>query len=110
MNLELAKLEATQHSPSENLMMIKFSYYGPNLILSYSDALQFIKALNKAELIELPYSSPPKLKGFDSESVTFVPVSRQEYQKYRMAELMQLSVKDLETILVQEQDQEKEPY
>ena len=76
--------------------------YHTFLVLPYKQGVAFIQALEGAEIFEEFYSNPPQRKPISS-MFTMRPMSRQEYEDYKVAELLGISYDTVKQIRQQRQ-------
>ena len=76
--------------------------YGTFLVLPYKQGMAFMQALEGAEIFEEPYSGPPQRKPI-SDLFAMRPMSRQEYEDFKVAELLGIPYADAKRIRQQHQ-------
>ena len=76
--------------------------YGTFLVLPYKQGLAFMQALEGAEIFEERYSGPPQCKPI-SDLFAMRPMSREEYEDYKVAELLGIPYADAKRIRQQHQ-------
>jgi hypothetical protein len=75
----------------DNYLVIQFSY-DAKLILPHKDGLLMMTALANAEQLNDPYNEPHRIKELDRSRITVTQMSQEEYEQYKIAALLNLSV------------------
>lgn len=94
MNFEEAKKLVLAEKPKENYMIIPFGY-GNQLIVPYKDGVAIIGALANAEQYEKAYSKPTTIVPMEASSFTPSILSKDEYQRIKLAMLLQVDPEEL---------------
>lgn len=94
MDLAEATKKVQAKKPKDNYMIIQGSY-GNKLVLPYKDGLAFIAAVGNAEQLEESYQQPCRINPLDTHTFTFRTMSWEEYEDYKIAALLNISVTEL---------------
>lgn len=89
----LKKVQARK--PKDNYMVIQVSY-DTKVVLPYKDGLVFMTAFVNAEQLSEHYDSPHRITPLNRGSLTSTVMSAQEYERYKIAALLNISVSDVE--------------
>lgn len=89
------KVNATK--PSENFMVVQLSY-DTKLVLSHKAGLALITALENAELFKESYSDRCKIIPIERDAISTQFMSLQEYQQIKIANILDVSLKDIQNI------------
>ena len=89
------KVNATK--PSENFMVVQFSY-DTKLVLSHKAGLALITALENAELFKESYSDKCRIIPIERDAISTQFMSLQEYQQIKIANILDVSLKDIQNI------------
>ncbi len=93
--------EVQKQKAQERYMRLELTY-GTYMILPYEAGMQVLKALKEAEYCKTPYSDPPTIKPLGPEDLKFEFYTAEERQQCHMAQLLQVSLRDLEGLKRQE--------
>ena len=102
MNYEEALKKVNAEKPLDNYMTITLGYSNI-LVLPYASGMAFLASLVHAEKLTDDYNKPKRLEPFERDSITFRIMSRHEYQRHKIASLLNLS---LEAIAEMEKGEE----
>lgn len=94
LSYEEAKKLVQAEKPKENYMILPFGY-DTKFVVPYKDGVAIITALANAEVYEKSYSSPTKISPIEVESFSPTLLSKDEYQRIKMAMLLQVNPDDL---------------
>ena len=89
------KVNATK--PSENFMVVQFSY-DTKLVLSHKAGLALITALENAELFKESYSDGCKIIPIERGAISTQFMSLQEYQQIKIANILNVPLSDVKNI------------
>ena len=78
--------------------------YNTFLVLPYKQGIAFMQALEGAEIFEGYYNDPPLIRPI-SGMFTMRPMSRQEYEDYKVAQLLGISYNEVKQLREQHQNQ-----
>lgn len=79
--------------PKENFMVIHLE---AKLVLPHKDGLAFMAALAQAEKLNDGYYDTPKgIHELDKDTIRATMLSRQEYERHKMAALLGVTVDDI---------------
>lgn len=78
----------------ENFMLISFGY-SLKLILPYKDGLAFMESVSNGEMLSEPYNEAPRIKGIERNVITVDHLSRDTYERYKIAELLGITVDEV---------------
>lgn len=81
--------------PKENYLLIQISY-DTKIVLPYKDGLTFMASLAVAEQLTEHYEKPTRITGFVRETITTRVLSFQEYERYKIAALLNVAPGDIE--------------
>jgi hypothetical protein len=85
---------ATAQKPKENMLIIEVAY-DKKLLLSYKDGIACMAALASAEVLEDSYGNPTRIAELEKHTVSCRPFSSNEYQRIKIATLLNVSLDDL---------------
>jgi hypothetical protein len=91
---EALKIVQTR-KPKENYLLIQLTY-DTKVILPYKDGITFMSSLVNAEQLSEHYDKPSRIVHFAKESITTRVLSNQEYERHKIAALLNVSVSDVE--------------
>ena len=94
LSYEEAKKLVQAEKPKENYMILPFGY-DTKLIVPYKDGVAIISALANAELYARSYSSPTKILPIEVGTFSPTLLSKDEYQRIKMAMLLQVHPDEL---------------
>lgn len=94
LSYEEARKLVQAEKPKENYMILPFGY-DIKLVVPYKDGVAIISALANAELYERSYSSPTKIHPIEVDSFSPALLSKDEYQRIKMAMLLQVHPDEL---------------
>lgn len=94
LSYEEAKKLVQAEKPKENYMILPFGY-DTKFVVPYKDGVAIITALANAELYERSYSSPPRISPIEVDSFGPTLLSKDEYQRIKMAMLLQVHPDEL---------------
>ena len=83
--------------PSENFMVVQISY-DTKLVLSHKAGLALITALENAELFKGSYSDKCRIIPIECDAISIQLMSLQEYQQIKIANILDVSLKDIQNI------------
>lgn len=92
----------------ENFMVINLNY-DFSLVLPHKDGLVFMAALANAEQMDPTYSSKKHILPLIPTKISASPLSHRDYERYKVAALLDISVSDLERMEEEELQKDKEP-
>ena len=78
----------------ENFLLITFSY-DLKLVLPYKDGVAFLNALANAEQLHDPYQKQHNIAELDRSKIAISPMSHEEYERYKIAALLNISVEEV---------------
>lgn len=84
-----------------NYMMVRLDY-DTKLVLPYDEGMEFMKSISKAEQIKETYGKPVVIQPIARDTLTITFLSRQEYERIKVAALLNISVSDLDEVEEQE--------
>lgn len=82
--------------PRDTYMMIQFGY-STKLVLSHANGVAFLNSLTCAEQLTEEWNKPPQLTGIKVDQIQVNLLSREDYERYKMAMLMSVTLDDLKT-------------
>ena len=80
--------------PRENKMIVVFGY-DTKLVINHSDGIALMNALANAELLDDGYGKPHRINPIDRNKVTVNPLSSDEYDQYKIAALLNISLDEV---------------
>jgi len=92
----------------ENFMVINLSY-DFSLVLPHKDGLAIMAALVNAEQMDPTYSSRKHILPLVTTKISATTLSSRDYERYKIAALLDISVSDLERLEEEELQKDKEP-
>ena len=92
----------------ENFMVINLNY-DFSLVLPHKDGLAFLAALASAEQMDDTYSSKKEILPLNRSKITTTQMSWQDYERTKVAQLLGISLSDLERLEEEELQKDKEP-
>lgn len=75
----------------KNYLVVKITY-DKEFIFPYKDGIAFIASMSEAEELHKPYGIPPKINALSMDVLSITPMSRKEYERIKIAELLKVSV------------------
>lgn len=97
MDYEQAKKKAQAEKPKENFIVI---HIDGKFVLPHKDGVKFLESLANAEKLPRYYSDKQCITALEREDYSTTSMSRQEYERYKIAALLNVSyddVKQMET-------------
>lgn len=91
------KQVTTKRDARNNFLTVNFGYH-LKLVLPFNDGMALIKALENAEQLKDPYASVPQMDPLDKSSVEFGYMAQEDYRRYKIANLMNLSYDEVKSI------------
>ena len=98
---EALKQITAKKGARDNYMIVKFHYHIA-LLLPYKDAIGMLMALQAAEKIKNGYSDPTRILPLEPSDIEVQFLSYQEYDRIRIASLLNIPMKDLDGVIEQE--------
>lgn len=92
------KVQTTK--PKDNFMVIKLDYE-TQLILPHKDGVAFMAALASAEQFNTHYSKPHSICELDRDKLTVTTMSCVEYERYKIATLLGVTVDEVKQFALQ---------
>ena len=90
MNYQEAKKKLEASKTKDNFLMIRINY-DMKFVLPYKDGIAFLSAFANAEQLKEPYDKNHRIVPFDPDSFTTQILSRQQYERYKIAALLGIS-------------------
>lgn len=94
MTLEEARKIVQAEKPKDNYMLIPFGY-DQKYVVPFKDGVAIINALVNAELFEKSCGFPTKIGPIDPDTFTPSILSKDDYQRIKMAMLLQVHPDEL---------------
>lgn len=94
MTFEEAKKLVQAEKPKDNYMILPFGY-DRRFVVPYKDGVAIINALANAEQYEKSYGSPTTIIPIEVDSFSPSILSKDDYQRIKMAMLLQVHPDDL---------------
>lgn len=88
----LKKVQAEK--PKDNFMVVNIGYDN-NVVVPYKDGLAIVAALVNAEILTEGYSEKTRITEFNRHTFNPKVLSRAEYERIKMAMLLNVDPKDL---------------
>lgn len=76
-------------------MVFKLSY-DLNVVVPHKDGVSLLASLINAEQLCVPYNGQHSISEIKRDQITVSPMSREEYERYKIAALLKLSVAEVE--------------
>ena len=92
MDYEEAKKKAQAEKPKDNFIVI---HLDGKLVLPYKDGMKFLESLANAEKLPRYYSDKQYITPLEREDYSSTSMSRQEYDRYKIAALLNVSYDDV---------------
>lgn len=83
----------------ENFLLITFAY-DLKLVLPHKDGIAFINAMANAEQLHDPYQKQHGIFELDRSKITINQMSHEEYERYKIANLLNISVEEVKNFAV----------
>lgn len=100
MKYEEALKQVTTAKPQDNFMVVEFDY-STKYLLPYKDGVTLISCFANAEQLSEDYGKPKRILELERSAVSSRVMSRQEYQRFKIAALLGISpdeVKEAEKV------------
>ena len=94
MTPEEALKKVQSEKPKDNFMVVNIGY-DSKIVVPYKDGLTIIAALVNAEELKEGYSEKTRITEFDRNTFNAKVLSRAEYERIKMAMLLNVDPKDL---------------
>lgn len=95
MDYAAALKQVKTNKPEEPFLLIKLAY-DRKLMLPYKQGLEFMSSLNSAEILLDEWGKKIAIIPLKKEEITCTIFSREEYLQIKVANLLGVSVEDLE--------------
>lgn len=82
----LKKVQAKK-TRDPNFLVIHYNY-DCKIVLPYDDGMNFVKSLEKAEMLRDSYNEQHRIEEIEREQIRFWVMSREEYERYKIAALL----------------------
>ena len=92
MNYTEALKKVQETKPKDSFIVIKLGYDAP-IILPYADGMTMIAAFKQAEQFDKLYDAT-RIIELDRTRLEFTVLSRQEYERYKIAALLHITVEE----------------
>lgn len=86
----LKMVRDTKHK--ENLIIVKLGYE-LHMVLPYADGIALMASIKNAEQFDKTYSAT-RIHELDRSKIEFVPMSRQEYERYKISALLHITLEE----------------
>lgn len=96
--IAFARKTIENQKQQDNFMVINVSYDN-KLILSHKDGIAFLSAVARAEKFKDDWGDSPKVLPLDRNYITSSLLSPEEYHQIKMAQMLNVSLKDLQEAL-----------
>ena len=97
-----AEKEVKARKPAENFMVISMGY-SSKLVLPYKAGVALMAALENAEFFKDSWSDTCQIIPLERDSISIGFLSIQEYQQIKIANLLGVSLKDIQNPIIPEQ-------
>lgn len=84
----------------DNFMLIEISY-DKKMVLPYKDGLTLMAALINAEELKKTYGDPGRINPWDMDALTTRIMSYTEYEQYKIAALLNITVEQVKEFAAQ---------
>lgn len=98
MEYQEALKQAKVKKPASNPYLLIEIDYNKQFILPYKAGIAFLESLQDGQLLRDRHTSSPEIKPIDVDTIEVHYLSEQTYQRYKIAQLMQLSYRDVEDL------------
>lgn len=95
MNYQEALKEAKAAKPKENYCVVQLNY-NTKYVLPHKDGVALLATLSTAEQLEDSYGNRNGIHGIEESHFKLTLLSPQQYQRYKIAALLNISLDDLE--------------
>jgi len=95
-----AALKKVSSQKTTNYIIVEVSY-DKKLVMPYEDGIAFLNALSKAELLNKSYGKPSTITNVTSDILSCNLMSQSEYQRIKIAQLLQINSDELEELELQ---------
>ena len=85
----LKKVREDNKTKAENFLLVQLSY-STKVLLPYTQGIELLQALAKAEMLTDEYSAAPTITAINQDTMSVRIYSRQEYEHVKMAQLLGL--------------------
>lgn len=97
----LQAIKAVQtKKPKENFLVIEFGY-DCKIVLPYKDGMAFMTSFTNAEQLSEKYNEPHRIVGFKRDLLTIRIMSGEEYEQYKIAALLNISIDEVKEYALQ---------
>ena len=86
------KVQSTK--AEENYLVINMGY-SLKMVLPFKAGIALLGSLDRAELFEDPYSSPPRITPMEKDKIIVTVMSPTEYRQHQIASLLGVPVSDI---------------
>ena len=97
MNYEEALKKVKADKPLDNFITITLGY-GNVLLMPFTEGTAFLASLIHAERFMDEYNKAKRIEPFERDSISFRVMSRHEYQRLKIATLLNLSPEAIEAL------------
>ena len=96
MNYEEAKKLVQAPKKAKGNFLVIFITYDVSLVLPYDEGLAFLATIKNGEQMVDSYASKKHIKPLDRDRFRTSILSHQEYERYKIAQLLGITLTDLE--------------
>ena len=84
----------------ENYLVIQLSYNN-KIVLPHKEGIMFLTSLGNAEKFKEDYNEPHRITSLDRSDITSTLMSGEEYEQYKIAALLNVSIEDVKAFALQ---------
>lgn len=88
------------HKVKENYLVIALSY-SHKIVLPHKEGIAFLTSLSNAEQLKEDYNEPHRITSLDRTALTSTLMSRDEYEQYKIAALLNVSIDEVKAFALQ---------
>ena len=100
MDFITAQKKVQARKVKENYLLINLGYEN-KILLPYKDGIAFMSALSTAEQFNDPYNKEHSISELDKDKITIKPMSQEEYERYKIAALLNMTVAEVKEMGLQ---------
>lgn len=97
-------LKKVQSTKAKDVFMRIELDYNISLVLSHKDGITLLNALANAEQITDRYGEKPRISGLDKDKIKVYLLSREDYDRIKIAQLLNLTLDDVKNLELQTQE------
>lgn len=94
-------LKKVQAAKARGVYMIIQLDWNKKLVLPHQDGIALLTALANAEQLVSKHGEKPRIAGIEQDAFNTTLMSREDYERYKIAALLNLSIDDVKTLELQ---------